>query len=129
MGIFNRSHYEDVLVVRVKELVPEAVWQRRYRHIREFERMLGDNIQGRTVNLPAVVRDAANGSALYMVDAAKAAAYVSPAPVVSTGVICTAGARAAICDRGFRPESAHTRGRWNRRRTRRLRRWSPHWGG
>jgi len=40
--IFNRSHYEDVLVVRVNELVPEKQWKRRYRHIREFERMLVD---------------------------------------------------------------------------------------
>jgi PPK2 family polyphosphate:nucleotide phosphotransferase len=40
--IFNRSHYEDVLVVRVHDLVPEEVWSRRYRHIREFERMLVD---------------------------------------------------------------------------------------
>ncbi|HEY5664689.1 MAG TPA: PPK2 family polyphosphate kinase [Ilumatobacter sp.] len=42
IGVFNRSHYEDVLVVRVKGFAPEAVWSRRYRHIREFERMLGD---------------------------------------------------------------------------------------
>ena len=42
MTIFNRSHYEDVLVVRVDELVPEAQWRRRYRHIRELERMLAD---------------------------------------------------------------------------------------
>ncbi len=42
IGIFNRSHYEDVLVVRVKKLVPEAVWSKRYGHIREFERMLVD---------------------------------------------------------------------------------------
>ncbi|CAN5603360.1 hypothetical protein BH23CHL7_BH23CHL7_12140 [soil metagenome] len=41
VGIFNRSHYEDVLVVRVKELVPPAVWRARYRQIREFERLLG----------------------------------------------------------------------------------------
>ncbi|MDW8351753.1 MAG: polyphosphate kinase 2 family protein [Anaerolineae bacterium] len=40
--IFNRSHYEDVLIVRVQGLAPEAVWRRRYRHIREFERMLAD---------------------------------------------------------------------------------------
>jgi PPK2 family polyphosphate:nucleotide phosphotransferase len=40
--VFNRSHYEDVLVVRVHELVPEPVWSRRYHHIREFERMLAD---------------------------------------------------------------------------------------
>lgn len=42
IGVFNRSHYEDVLVVRVKGFAPEPVWRRRYRHIREFERMLGD---------------------------------------------------------------------------------------
>ena len=42
IGVFNRSHYEDVLVVRVKELVPTARWRRRYRHIREFERMIVD---------------------------------------------------------------------------------------
>ncbi|MGA7227104.1 MAG: polyphosphate kinase 2 family protein [Acidimicrobiia bacterium] len=40
--IFNRSHYEDVLVVRVKGLAPEEVWRRRFRHIVEFERMLTD---------------------------------------------------------------------------------------
>lgn len=40
--IFNRSHYEDVLVVRVNELVPASVWQRRYEHIRGFEQMLAD---------------------------------------------------------------------------------------
>lgn len=45
--IFNRSHYEDVLVVRVKDLVPESVWQRRYRHINEFEKMLTD--EGTTI--------------------------------------------------------------------------------
>lgn len=38
--IFNRSHYEDVLVVRVHELVPKEVWKRRYDQINEFERML-----------------------------------------------------------------------------------------
>lgn len=40
--IFNRSHYEDVLVVRVKGLASEEQWSKRYRHIREFERMLVD---------------------------------------------------------------------------------------
>lgn len=40
IGIFNRSHYEDVLIVRVKNLVPEKVWQRRYRQINAFERHL-----------------------------------------------------------------------------------------
>ena len=42
IGIFNRSHYEDVLVVRVKGFAPEAVWSKRYRHIRDWERLLDD---------------------------------------------------------------------------------------
>lgn len=41
--VFNRSHYEDVLVVRVHDLVPEKVWRKRYRHINEFERLLTDS--------------------------------------------------------------------------------------
>lgn len=41
--IFNRSHYEDVLVVRVHSLVPEAVWSKRYAHIEAFERLLLDS--------------------------------------------------------------------------------------
>jgi PPK2 family polyphosphate:nucleotide phosphotransferase len=42
IGIFNRSHYEDVVTVRVKQLAPEEVWRRRTAHIREWERMLVD---------------------------------------------------------------------------------------
>ena len=42
IGVFNRSHYEDVLVVRVKGFAPESVWKRRYEHIRNFERLLVD---------------------------------------------------------------------------------------
>ena len=42
IGILNRSHYESVLVERVRSLVPKEVWSRRYRHINEFERMLAD---------------------------------------------------------------------------------------
>jgi PPK2 family polyphosphate:nucleotide phosphotransferase len=42
VGIFNRSHYEDVVAVRVRKLVPDHVWHKRYRHIREFERLLTD---------------------------------------------------------------------------------------
>jgi PPK2 family polyphosphate:nucleotide phosphotransferase len=38
--IFNRSHYEDVLVVRVHKLVPREVWERRYEQINNFEKML-----------------------------------------------------------------------------------------
>lgn len=43
IAIFNRSHYEDVLVVRVHDLVPKKVWSKRYRHINDFERMLSDS--------------------------------------------------------------------------------------
>jgi len=43
IGIFNRSHYEDVLVVRVKKLVPKKVWSNRYEHINAFERMVADS--------------------------------------------------------------------------------------
>lgn len=43
MGVFNRSHYEDVLVTRVHKLVPEKVWSRRYEEINNFERLLADN--------------------------------------------------------------------------------------
>ena len=41
--VFNRSHYEDVLVVRVHDLVPPAVWGARYDHINAFESLLSDN--------------------------------------------------------------------------------------
>jgi len=47
IAIFNRSHYEDVLVVRVHDLAPEARWRKRYQHIREFERLLAD--EGTTI--------------------------------------------------------------------------------
>jgi len=40
--VFNRSHYEDVLVVRVHELVPESVWRPRFEHINQFEKLLTD---------------------------------------------------------------------------------------
>lgn len=40
IAIFNRSHYEDVLVVRVHKLVPKAVWRQRYDQINDFERLL-----------------------------------------------------------------------------------------
>jgi len=42
IGVFNRSHYEDVLVVRVKKLAPPDVWRKRYGHIRNFEQTLVD---------------------------------------------------------------------------------------
>jgi PPK2 family polyphosphate:nucleotide phosphotransferase len=42
IGIFDRSHYEDVVAARVRGLVPEHVWKRRFEHIRGFERLLVD---------------------------------------------------------------------------------------
>jgi PPK2 family polyphosphate:nucleotide phosphotransferase len=42
VGIFNRSHYEDVLIVRVHDLVPRSVWSQRYEQINAFERTLSD---------------------------------------------------------------------------------------
>jgi PPK2 family polyphosphate:nucleotide phosphotransferase len=43
VGVFNRSHYEDVLIVRVEKLVPKEVWRARYEQINEFEQMLTSN--------------------------------------------------------------------------------------
>jgi PPK2 family polyphosphate:nucleotide phosphotransferase len=43
IGIWNRSHYEDVLVVRVHKLVPKKVWKARYDEINQFEKMLTEN--------------------------------------------------------------------------------------
>jgi PPK2 family polyphosphate:nucleotide phosphotransferase len=47
MVIFNRSHYEDVLVVRVHKLVPPQVWKKRYDQIKDFERILAE--EGTTI--------------------------------------------------------------------------------
>jgi polyphosphate kinase 2 (PPK2 family) len=47
VAIFDRSHYEDVLIVRVHDLVPPKRWRARYTHIRNFERMLAD--EGTTI--------------------------------------------------------------------------------
>ena len=43
IGIFNRSHYEDVLVVRVHNLAPKSVWSKRYDQINDFEKILSEN--------------------------------------------------------------------------------------
>jgi PPK2 family polyphosphate:nucleotide phosphotransferase len=43
IGVFNRSHYEDVLAVRVRKLAPEVVWQPRFAQINHFEQMLHEN--------------------------------------------------------------------------------------
>ena len=40
--IFNRSHYEDVLAVRVRKLAPKEIWKKRFKHIVNFEKLLSD---------------------------------------------------------------------------------------
>jgi PPK2 family polyphosphate:nucleotide phosphotransferase len=45
--VFNRSHYEDIVAVRVKKIFPDPVWKRRYQHVIDFERMLVE--EGTTV--------------------------------------------------------------------------------
>ena len=47
VGIFNRSHYEDVIVVRVHDLVPKKVWSKRYDVINAFEQHLTEQLTGR----------------------------------------------------------------------------------
>ena len=47
IAVFNRSHYEDIIAVRVKNLAPQEVWEKRYKHIIDFEQMLVD--EGTTV--------------------------------------------------------------------------------
>ena len=42
LGVFNRSHYEDIVTVGVNDLAPEEVWRKRPEHVREFERTLVD---------------------------------------------------------------------------------------
>jgi len=42
-AIFNRSHYEDVLVVRIHDLVPKSLWKERFGHINDFEKMLAEH--------------------------------------------------------------------------------------
>ena len=43
IAIFNRSHYEDVLIARVRKLVPKDMWSRRYDEINRFEQLLAEN--------------------------------------------------------------------------------------
>ncbi len=47
MVIFNRSHYEDIIAVRVKKIFPDEVWKRRQRHVIDFERLLAE--EGTTI--------------------------------------------------------------------------------
>lgn len=47
ISIFNRSHYEDIVAVRVREIFPESRWEKRYDHIVAFEKMLAD--EGTTI--------------------------------------------------------------------------------
>ena len=42
IAVFNRSHYEDIIAVRVKKIFPDPVWKRRYKHVLDFESMLAE---------------------------------------------------------------------------------------
>jgi len=52
-SIFNRSHYEDVLVVRVHDLAPKSTWKEHFGHIRDFEELLAEHGNRRPQVLPA----------------------------------------------------------------------------
>ena len=45
--VFNRSHYEDIIAVKVKKIFPDKVWKQRYQHVVDFERMLAE--EGTTI--------------------------------------------------------------------------------
>ena len=62
IAVFNRSHYEDVLIVRVNDLVPEDVWSRRYEQINQFEGLLGRLRHPRCKNFPADQQGGAAGA-------------------------------------------------------------------
>ena len=47
IAIFNRSHYEDIIAVKVKKIFKDSVWKNRFRHVEEFERMLAE--EGTTI--------------------------------------------------------------------------------
>lgn len=47
ISVFNRSHYEDIIAVKVKKIFPEKVWKKRFRHVKDFEQLLVD--EGTTV--------------------------------------------------------------------------------
>ena len=63
VSIFNRSHYEDVLVVRVHELVPKSVWEQRYEQINDFERLLARERDDHRQVLPAHLEEGATRAA------------------------------------------------------------------
>jgi polyphosphate kinase 2 (PPK2 family) len=63
IGVFNRSQYEDVLVARVRELVPEDVWSQRYSAINAFEQQFDRPRRDRRQMLPAHCQGRAEGKA------------------------------------------------------------------
>ena len=95
IGIFNRSHYEDVLVVRVHDLVPREVWSARYDQINEFERILADNGTAIVKFFLAIDRDEQRERFQARYDRRSAAAGASPddehAPPIEAGETQIAG--------------------------------------
>jgi polyphosphate kinase 2 (PPK2 family) len=68
IAVFNRSHYEDVLIVRVNDLVPEDVWSSRYQQINDFERLL-DACGTRVVKMAMFARCSTDHAPWYVVPA------------------------------------------------------------
>ena len=65
IGIFNRSHYEDVVVVRVRKLVPKEVWKERFAQINAFEKLLRkDDYEAITIN--DIARESATGAGSFL---------------------------------------------------------------
>ena len=93
IAVFNRSHYEDVLVVRVNDLVSSDVWSKRYRHIREFERMLDD--EGTTV------RDlgAPGGEAIALAAEVARGEFPGPEILPAGHLLCVTGGHGAFVGR------------------------------
>ena len=60
VAVFNRSHYEDVLVVRVHKLVPKPVWQARYDFINQWEKLLNDRTTRRSSSFSSTSRRTSN---------------------------------------------------------------------
>ena len=87
VGIFNRSHYEDVLVVRVHDLAPRSEWQTRYDRINAFERLLVEG--GTTIcqDLPAHQQEGAEKAAAIAAGRSAQAMEVLPARTSRNGLL------------------------------------------
>ena len=93
IGIFNRSHYEDVLVVRVHNLVPKAEWQSRYERINLFEKMLHRGRHDDRQSVPAHQQGRAAPAAAIAAGRPEEALEVQPGRPRTSGAIGTTTSR------------------------------------